>query len=445
MSMLAADRRSARHLTWLACVLAALSGCATWNMPVDTSDTPFRARAITETKRGVQLSATVLDAQDSLRLFGTDVTAAGIQPVWIEVRNDTEQVFWLLRSGTDPDYFSPLEVAWSAHVKLGGDTNVRIDEHFDRLAFPNPIPAHGANSGILFTNPQPVTKLLNVDLLGNKTMVPFTLFLPVRGDVARAGEQIHRYADSEISRYDDLEALRRALESLPCCAGTNAGAAAGDPLNVVLVGDLDDIGAAFVRRGYRRNPTGVGTAQRVFGRLPDLYLLKRAQAGAPANWVRVWRAPINYRGQFVFVAQTGRPIGGRYLPEDARNLRLHPRRGRSSEFPDLGLHVLGWSRETCIRQRSGCRSCRSSEGRGRRGQLLHRRAPSRPFPGHAAADDLRRRSPGLGTAIVRARGRGGAAEGALRWGSLVEFAAGLIAGRPPQTRRSSAQKHGRHC
>ncbi len=261
MRMLAADRRSARHLAWLACVLAVLSGCATWNMPADTSDTPFRARAITETKRGVQLSATVLDAQDSLRLFGTDVTAAGIQPVWIEVRNDTEQVFWLLRSGTDPDYFSPLEVAWSAHVKLGGETNARIDEHFDRLAFPNPIPAHGANSGILFTNPQPVTKLLNVDLLGNKSMVPFTLFLPVRGDVARAGEQIHRYADSEISRYDDLEALRRALESLPCCAGTDAGAAAGDPLNVVLVGDLDDIGAAFVRRGYRRNPTGVGTVR----------------------------------------------------------------------------------------------------------------------------------------------------------------------------------------
>ena len=62
---------------------------------------------------------------------------------------------------------------------MGGDTNRRIDEHFDRLAFANPIPAHGASSGILFTNPQPVTKLLNVDLLGNKRMIPFTLFLPV--------------------------------------------------------------------------------------------------------------------------------------------------------------------------------------------------------------------------------------------------------------------------
>ena len=316
--------RSPARLTWLAWPLIVLSACATWQAPRDTSDVSLRARAVTETKRGVQLSATVLDAEDSLRLFGTDVTVVGIQPVWIEIRNDTEQVFWLLRSGTDPDYFSPLEVAWSAHVKMGGETNERIDQHFDRLAFPNPIAAHGTSSGILFTNPQPVTKLLNVDLLGNKTMLPFTLFLPVRGDVAQAGTLIHRYADAEIARYDDLETLRRALESMPCCASTDEGATAGEPLNVVLVGDLDDIGAAFVRRGYRRNPTGVGTAQRVFGRLPDLYLLKRAQAGAPANWVRVWRAPISYRGQFVFVAQTGRPVGGRFLPEDARDAHLHP-------------------------------------------------------------------------------------------------------------------------
>ena len=324
MTWLVANWRAVVRVTWLAWPMIVLSACATWQAPRDTSDASLRARAVTETKRGVVLSATVLDADDSLRMFGADITAAGIQPVWIEVRNDTAQVFWLLRSGTDPDYFSPLEVAWSAHVKMGGETNERIDQHFDRLAFPNPIAAHGTSSGILFTNPQPVTKLLNVDLLGNKTMLPFTLFLPVRGDVAQAGTLIHRYADAEIARYDDLEALRRALESLPCCASTDEDATAGEPLNVVLVGDLDDIGAAFVRRGYRRNPTGVGTAQRVFGRLPDLYLLKRAQAGAPANWVRVWRAPISYRGQFVFVAQTGRPVGGRFLPEDARDAHLHP-------------------------------------------------------------------------------------------------------------------------
>lgn len=319
----AAPRRSMR-LTPSVVVLVALAGCATWTAPVDISDAPLRARAVTESKRDVHLSAAVLGAKDSLRLFGTDVTAAGIQPVWIEVRNDTDQVFWLLRSGTDPDYFSPLEVAWSAHVKFGGKTNELIDEHFDRLAFPNPIPARGTSSGILFTNPQPVTKLLNVDLLGNKSMVPFTLFLPVNLGVEHATVLAHHYDDSAVTRYDDLGALRKALEGLPCCASTAKGEATGEPLNVVLVGRLDDIGAAFVRRGYRRNPAAVGIEQRAFGRPPDLALRKGAQAGAPAIWVRVWQAPISYQGQFVFVAQAGRPVGGRYLPEHTNELRLHP-------------------------------------------------------------------------------------------------------------------------
>ena len=308
----------------LASIVTLVGGCATWTPPVDISDAPLRERAVTDAKRSVHVAAAVLGRDDSLRLFGTDLTAAGVQPVWVEVRNETEQALWLLRSGSDPDYFSPLEVAWSAHVSFGGGTNRRIDGHFDRMAFHNPIPPRGTSRGVLFTNPQPVTKLFNIDLLGDKTLIPFTLFLRVPGDVAPAGELIHRYPESEVVHCDDLELLRRALELLPCCASTKAAEENGEPLNVVLVGDLEDIGAAFVRRGYRRDPAARGDPQSVFGRPPDLHLRKRAQAGASENWLRIWRAPISYRGQFVFVAQAGRPVGGRYRPELAELDELHP-------------------------------------------------------------------------------------------------------------------------
>ena len=174
------------RITCLACMVVLLSGCATWTVPTDSGDALLRARAVTEAGRGVEVSATVLGPEDSIRMLGTNVNAAGVQPVWIEVRNDTEHMLWLLRAGADPDYFSPLEVAWSAHVKLARDTNARIDEHFSKLAFPNPIPAHGTSSGILYTNPQPVVKLLTVDLLGSKMMIPFTLFLPVPGDIVES-------------------------------------------------------------------------------------------------------------------------------------------------------------------------------------------------------------------------------------------------------------------
>jgi hypothetical protein len=316
--------RSAVRVAWLTVVTLAMSACATWQAPSETGDAPLRARATTQSKGGVQLSAAVLGPEDSLRLFGTDVTASGVQPVWIEVRNETDQVLWLLRSGTDPDYFSPLEVAWSSHVMLGGATNERIDEHFDRLAFPHLIPAHGTSSGILFTNPQPVRKLLNVDLLGNRTMVPFTLLLPVPGHAADLQDVVHLYEDAEVTSYDDPEGLRKALEDLPCCASAVEGRADGAPLNLVFIGHLDDVAAAGSRRGYRRSPMAEGMPPLVFGRPPDLYFRKRAQAGAPAIGLRVWRAPISYRGQFVFLAQAGRPVGGRFLPEDSHDARLHP-------------------------------------------------------------------------------------------------------------------------
>ena len=87
-------------------------------------------------------------------MLGADLDNTIIQPVWVEVRNGTSHPLWLLRSGTDPDYFSPLEVAWSLHTPLAGDTNAQINDHLDRLALKNPIAPGATRAGILFTNPQ---------------------------------------------------------------------------------------------------------------------------------------------------------------------------------------------------------------------------------------------------------------------------------------------------
>ena len=311
------------RLACLACATIAVSGCATWTAPTDTGDAPLRARAITESGHGVEVSATVLGSEDSLRMLGTDATAAGVQPVWIEVRNRTQHTLWLLRAGADPDYYSPLEVAWSAHVKLAGETNARIDEHFDSLAFPNPIPAGATSSGLLFTNPQPVTKLLTLDLLGSRMMVPFTLFLPVPGHVSGTAGVIHPYAPAEIAKFDELDALRDAIAELPCCVAASDGVTPGEPLNVVLIGNPDDIAAAVGRRGYRRDQSSADASRRVFGRPPDVTVRKRARNRASASWLHLWRAPLSHRGEMVFVAQAGRPIGGRFRDGTAGSVATH--------------------------------------------------------------------------------------------------------------------------
>jgi hypothetical protein len=259
----------------------------------------------------------VLSSADSQRIFGTDLPKTGVQPVWIEVRNGSSQPLWLLRSGTDPDYYAPLEVAWSLHTLLGG-TNASVDHYFTARAFENPIAPGQAHEGILFVHSERQTTLLNIDLFGEHTLISFTLFAPVPNDNVSLGQEGFHYPNAQMQDCDDLSTLRALLAQLPCCASGTTGAAQGDPLNVVFVGKVTDIGRAAVRRGYRLSERADHMVQLVFGRPPDVVLRKQAQAGAPSNWVRAWLAPIRFQGGSVYLAQAGRPVGGRFTSPNAK-------------------------------------------------------------------------------------------------------------------------------
>ncbi|WP_066737932.1 LssY C-terminal domain-containing protein [Cupriavidus sp. D384] len=318
---------AAQGLAMAACLLLllVLAGCSTWRRPAEGGDEPLRARAVSMTKDGVTLSATVPSKLESHRLLGANIGAVGVQPVWIEVHNGTAQSLALLRTGTDPDYFSPLEVAWSLHGWFTGGTNAKIDDWFNHVGFRNPIPPGESRSGIVFTNPARGTKLLNVDLLGNQHLVVFTLFLRVPDDSGDPdfSRSLFTYPDPVAVDYQDLASLRAALERLPCCATDASSQHSGDPLNGVAIGGLEDFGAAMVRRNYRRNQEPFDDAQYVFGRVPDAVLRKQGQAGMVSpNWIRAWLAPFRYEGQAVYVLQIGRPTGGRLLAAPAQSV-LH--------------------------------------------------------------------------------------------------------------------------
>ena len=53
------------------------------------------------------------------------------------------------------------------------------------------------------------------------------------------------YTEFDLVEIDDEPALRGALEELPCCAADQTGARSL-PLNLVLIGKLDEWGPAFV-------------------------------------------------------------------------------------------------------------------------------------------------------------------------------------------------------
>jgi hypothetical protein len=289
---------------------------------VDANDAALRSRAVTDARDGVRVRAAVLSSADNQRELGADLDKTGVQPVWIEVRNGTSQPLWLLRSGTDPDYYAPLEVAWSLHPLLDGNTSRRIDRHFKKVAFDNPIAPGEVREGILFAHPERRTMLLNIDLFGEHTLISFTLFPPVPDDGEGGGLTSFRYPDAQLQDCADLATLRSALERLPCCAIDARDKTQGDPLNVVFVGEVADIGRATVRRGYRLTARADDMAQLVFGRPPDAVLRKQAQAGAPSNWVRAWLAPTRFRGHSVYVAQAGRPVGGRFAHSSTKDIVL---------------------------------------------------------------------------------------------------------------------------
>jgi hypothetical protein len=331
-----------RGVVALLTAAALLAGCSAWKAPADPQEASLGDRAVTASRDGVTLRAAILSPEDSRRIFGTDLIAADIQPIWVEVDNATDQVLFLLRTGTDPDYFSSLEVAWPLHAAFDREGNREVDAYFHDRSFRNPIAPHTTVSGIIFTNPQPRQRLLTVDLIGDSILVPFSVFVQVPGQEMTADDATvaQSRAGPDVPDYGDLDALRAALEQLPCCSQT----AGGEPFNVILIGELTDVATALGRRGFRRAEPGEAMA---FGRPPDYEVRRYAQAGAPSDRLRLWFAPMRFQGRPVVLAQVLRPAGGRFAPADqpfvahpnvdeARNLFIQ------DAFYSGGLERLGF-------------------------------------------------------------------------------------------------------
>jgi hypothetical protein len=138
------------------------------------------------------------------------------------------------------------------------------------------------------------------------------------------------YPPKKIVNYTDDAAFREALATLPCCATNESGTKNADPLNLVIVGGLDDAFPALVRRGWRpteekwwgsvwrlvtaalsgdRYPDAPVSDLYLFGRPQDLALQKDRDNIHQRNHLRLWLSPIRYHGKLVWVGQISRDIG----------------------------------------------------------------------------------------------------------------------------------------
>jgi hypothetical protein len=279
----------------------------------------------------VAVKAAVPTIAEAQAIYGVELASKHIQPVWVEVRNDSTAPYWFLPSGLDPNYFSPSEAAFAFHTG-SDDADRQLDEKFQKLHFQNPVRPGSTEAGFMLVNLDEGFKAIDIDLISREDVKSFS-FIIADPDFKADYKMVDfntLHAAEEIINIEDEEELRRVLEELPCCTTNAKGDEFGDPLNLVLIGETNDIVPALVRRGwhateviwsrailrtiksfikgerYRYSPI---SPLYVYGRRQDIGWQKARSTIHERNHMRFWLSPIRYRGQKVFVGQISRDIG----------------------------------------------------------------------------------------------------------------------------------------
>ena len=311
----------------------ALAACTpAWQLPVPADQIAFETESKSVSRGGATVTVAVPSAADTQQLFGTDLYASHVQPVWIKVENQTGQDLIMLRHAVDDAYISPAEAAYLRHAG-SKQTKREMDVFFQEMEFANPIEAGTTVSGYVFTNLDEGFKNINVDLLGDDLLLNFNFAAKIPGLNAD-----FEYVDldalyDEFENIEDVAAFQERLRREPCCTVNKAGTKEGDPLNIVFVGNREAIWSALVRQGWHATEvnhmkSAMKTTRSFFfgsqylyspisplylyGRSQDVGIQKARNSISRRNHMRLWRAPYNFQGQEVYVGQISRDIGVKF-------------------------------------------------------------------------------------------------------------------------------------
>jgi hypothetical protein len=140
---------------------------------------------------------------------------------------------------------------------------------------------------------------------------------------------------------------------MPCCVTDKKGKNLGDPLNIAVVGDLQDTYYSFVRSGwdetetiysgsllqtaksaisgseYRYSPV---SALYVFGRPQDVAFQKARASIHERNHLRLWMTPLRYEGRPVWIGQISRDIGVRFTTKTVTTHKIDPDVDETREY-----------------------------------------------------------------------------------------------------------------
>jgi hypothetical protein len=317
-------------------------GCATFRPhPLDSS--PFTERAQTQQRDGLRVTVSVLSRSEAKQAFGVDLEQQQIQPVWLEIENSSPVPYVLILSGTDPAYFSAREAAYKSHFLMRPGTNAKMDRLFHDSDLDLFVGPSDRSAGFVFTNLKLGTKQVRVMFYGPRRVETFEFYVAVPGFVADYHElDFDALLAQDFQEFEDEQSFREALAALPCCTTRADGSGKGDPLNLIIVGNPDDVASAFIRSGWdETEKLTLASAWRtfraffggtykyspmsslfVYGRGQDAGYQKARDTIHERNHLRVWLSDMKFRGEHVWVGTITRDIGV-YFTTRAWNLTTH--------------------------------------------------------------------------------------------------------------------------
>ncbi len=351
---------------WLQIALAAhlglLPGCVRYR-PGSFEPIPVRERVVYETVDGVRVGAASLGERESMDLFGVSMAREGIQPVWIEIHNGREEPVVFFQQSVDAMYFAPIEAAYANHYSptrrmigyglaslivwplvfvlpfqyfSARGANKKMNALFVEHSLGNCIIEPGeTREGFVFTHIDQGTKYVRVILYGSDDMTEVYVRTAVPG--ARLDHHsldLHAvYDEAEVRTLANREELLEAITELPQVTTDKSGTGTGDPVNLVVLGTLDDLLSAFTRAGWHETDvldlsSGLKTArsflfgseyryspmsdQFLFGRRQDVAFQRARASIHQRNHLRLWYSPIRFAGRPVWVGQVNRDIGVKF-------------------------------------------------------------------------------------------------------------------------------------
>jgi len=321
--------------------LALLGGCASAPFVASPPEqAPFMERVVELTDETVRVRAAVPDADETRKLIGLDLYAKGIQPVWLQVSNLGDTRVRTAPHSIDAAYFSPMEVAWKFRWKFSKQGRADMEHWFYENQLPRRIPPGETRSGFVFTHAAKGSKGFNFDVYSSERSFNFTFFIRMPGFVADYMKVNfdNLYGKDEI-QVVDMDGLRTALETLPCCSNSASGDGIGDPVNVAIVGSRLAVRRALLRGRWQETAlndpgTAVARTHRLFGRQPDGTFHKTRPDGSERKELRLWASPIRLGDTPVWIGQISYELSGTIGKRSATNYEIDP------DIDDARMYLL---------------------------------------------------------------------------------------------------------